>query len=299
VRADRTSHRHHRFDLLGALTATGGVGLLAYAVSQTNEYAWGSAHTIGLLAGAAALLMYFVIHETLIATEPLMPLSIFKNRSVTGASVIGTLWFGALFSMFYFLSLYEQQVLHYSALKTGLTYLPLCAILIVFAGIAPLLVPRIGVRFVIALGSLIAVGGLLLLAQISPHGELWRDVIVPTLIVAPGIALLFVPTTIASVAGVPPALTGLASGLSIVSRTIGAAVVLAVLATLAANRTSDLVRTGHTLNAALTDGFKLGFTISAALMGVSVLAALLLFGDEGRGQRVNMAELTAVGIEES
>jgi EmrB/QacA subfamily drug resistance transporter len=297
LKADRPGHRHRRFDLLGALTATGGVGLLAYAVSQTNTYAWGSSRTISLLAAAAALLLYFVIHETLIASDPLMPLSIFKNRSVTGASVIGTLWFGALFSMFYFLSLYEQQVLHYAALKTGLTYLPLCAILIVFAGVAPLLVPRIGVRFVLALGSLVAVAGLLLLAQISPHGDLWRDVIAPTLIVAPGIALLFVPTTIASVAGVAPDLTGLASGLSLVSRTTGAAVVLAILATLATNRTDDLVRTGHALDVALTDGFKLGFTISAALMGVAVLAALLLFGDEGRGQKVNLAELAAVGIE--
>ncbi len=298
LKADRIAHRHRRFDLLGALAATGGTGVLAYAVSQTNEYAWGSSRTIGLLAGAAALLVYFVIHETRIAAEPLVPLSIFKNRSVTAAGVIGTLWFGALFAMFYFLSLYEQQVLHFSALRTGLSYLPFCAVLVVFTGIAPLLVPRIGIRFVMALGSLAGGAGLLLLAQtISPHGDLWRDVIGPMLVVAPGLALLFVPTTIAAVSGVAPALTGLASGLSIVSRTIGGAVVLAILATLATNRTNHLVRTGHALSAALTEGFKLGFTISAALMGVSVLAALLLFRNEGRGQRVNLAELAAVGFE--
>jgi hypothetical protein len=183
-------------------------------------------------------------------------------------------------------------------LRTGLTYLPFCAALIVFTGIAPLLVPRIGIRFVMAIGSLVGGGGLLLLAQtISPHGDLWRHVIVPMLVVAPGLALLFVPTTIAAVSGVPPALTGLASGLSIVSRTIGGAVVLAILATMATNRTDHLVRTGHALNAALTDGFRLGFTISAALMGVSALAALLLFRNEGRGQRVNLAALAAAGIE--
>ncbi|HXT37244.1 MAG TPA: MFS transporter [Chloroflexota bacterium] len=299
LKADRPTHRHRRFDLLGALTATGGVGLLAYAVSQTNEHAWGSSRTIGLLAGAAALLVYLVIHETLIAGEPLIPLSIFKNRSVTGANVIGTLWFGALFSTFYFLSLYEQQVLHYSALKTGLAYLPLCAIFIPFTGIAPVLVPRVGVRFVLALGSLIAIGGLLLLARISPHGDLWRDVIVPTLVLGSGLALLFVPTTIAAVAGVLPSQTGLASGLSLVTRNVGAAVVLAVLATLATNRTDHQLQAGHALNAALTDGFKLGFTISAVMMGVSVLAALLLFRNEGRGQRVNMAELAAAGIEDA
>jgi EmrB/QacA subfamily drug resistance transporter len=298
LKADRSVHHHQRFDLLGALSATAGVGLLAYAVSQTNQYAWGSSRTISLLAGAAALLVYLVIHETLIAKEPLIPMSIFKNRSVTGASVIGTLWFGALFSMFYFLSLYEQQVLGYSALKTGLAYLPLCAILIIFSGIAPLLVPRIGVRFVLALGSLITFGGLLLLAQISLYGGIWRDVIAPTLVVGPGLALLFVPTTIAAVAGVSPAQTGLASGLSLVTRTVGAAVVLAILATLATNRTDHLVRTGHALNSALVDGFKLGFTICAVMMGVSVLAAILLFRNEGRGQKVNMMELVAVGIEE-
>jgi EmrB/QacA subfamily drug resistance transporter len=298
VKADRPSHRHRRFDLLGALTATAGVGLLAYAVSQTNEHTWGSGRTIALLASAAALLVYLVIHETSIASEPLIPMSIFKNRSVTGANVIGTLWFGALFSTFYFLSLYEQQVLHYSALKTGLAYLPLCAIFIPFTAIAPVLVPRVGVRVILAVGSMIAIGGLLLLARISPHGDLWRDVIAPTLVLGSGLALLFVPTTIAAVAGVLPSQTGLASGLSLVTRNVGAAVVLAVLATLATNRTDHLLLTGHAINAALTDGFTLGFTISAALMGVSVLAALLLFRDEGRGQRVNMAELAAAGIEE-
>lgn len=298
LRADRLGHHHRRFDLLGALSVTGGVGLLAYAVSQTDQYAWGSSRTVGLLTGAAVLLMYFVIHEALIAKEPLIPLWIFKNRSLTGASVIGTLWFSALFAMFYFLSLYEQQVLHATALRTGLSYLPLCTIMIVFSGVAPLLVPRLGVRYVLALGSLIAVCGLLLAAHISPHGHIWPDVIPPTMIVAPGLALLFVPTTIAAVAGVAPALTGLASSISIVSRTVGAAVVLAVLATLAANRTDHLVRTGHPLNAALTDGFALGFTISAVLMSVAVVASLAFFRDEGRGQGMSMTELVAVGIEE-
>jgi EmrB/QacA subfamily drug resistance transporter len=295
--ADRPGQHHRRFDLLGALSVTAGVGLLTYAVSQTNAYAWGSSRTIGLLGGAIALLLYFVLHEALIAREPLVPLAIFKNRSLTGASIIGTLWFGALFAMFYFLSLYEQQVLHFTALKTGLTYLPLCTILIVFSGIAPVLVPRLGVRFVLACGSSIAVAGLLLLARISPHGDVWRDVIGPTLLVGPGLALLFVPTTIAAVAGVTPALTGLASSLSIVSRTVGAAVVLAILATVATNRTEHLARTGHALDVALTGGFTLGFTISAVLMGVSVLASLLLFRSEGRGQKVSMTELVAVGIE--
>ena len=225
-------------------------------------------------------------------------MSIFRNRSVAGANVIERCWFGtSLFAMFYFLSLYEQQVLHYSALKTGLAYLPLCALLILFTGLAPLLVPRAGVRIVVAAGSLIALAGLLLLAQVPPRGDLWRDIVAPTLVVGAGLGLLFVPMTMAAVAGVAPAQAGLAAGLSLVSRNVGAAVGLAILATVAGTRTDHLLRAGRAIDRALTEGFRLGFAISAALMGLAVVAALLLFRDEGRGQRVDLAALAAAGIE--
>ncbi|WP_433894034.1 MFS transporter [Streptomyces sp. CA-111067] len=296
--ADRPARRHRSFDTAGAVAVTAGFSLFAYAVSQTGEHPWGSARTIGLLAGSAALLGYLVVHETRIAQDPLIPFSIFANRSVTGANAVAALVGGGMVAMFYFISLYLQQTLHYSAVKAGLMYLPMTGTVLVFAGVAPLLVPLIGVRYVLVLGTLVAAAGLLVFAHDSPTGGLWRNVVLPSVLAGLGLALTFVPMTIASVAGVPPSMTGLASGLANVSRTAGGALGLSVTVSIAASRTAHRMAAGHPQATALSDGFTLGFTVSAAVMAAAAVAAFALFRGEGRGEKVDFMGLAAAGLDE-
>jgi len=179
---------------------------------QTQDHAWTSTRTISLLVAAIALLVGFLLHETTLARKPLVTFEIFKARAVTGANVVAVLVGAALLAMFYLLSLYEQQVLHYSALKTGLSYLPLTAMMTACAFLAPVRIPKIGIRAVILLGSIIATVGLVLFARMTPTGDLWSDVIGPSLVVGPGLALTFIPMNMAAVSGVEPENVGLASG---------------------------------------------------------------------------------------
>jgi EmrB/QacA subfamily drug resistance transporter len=295
LNADRPARTHRTFDLAGAVTATAGVTLLAYAVSQTSSHPWGSARTIALLATAGATIAVFALHEIRFAKEPLIPFSIFSNRSVRGANVVGALVGGSMFATFYFFSLYQQQVLHYSALKTGMAYLPLTGTLMVFAAITPVLVPRLGIRWLLVLGGVIGAAGTFMFAHDSPAGGLWGDVIIPSLVVAPGLALTFVPMTLAAVAGVPLADTGIASGLANVSRTVGGALGLSIITAIATERATSLLRGGDAVPAGLSDGFRLGFTISACVLAASALAAALLFRDEGRGKKVGIAEMVSGG----
>jgi predicted MFS family arabinose efflux permease len=275
---------------------TTGLSLLAYTVVQTGDHPWGSGRTLCLLVISAALLAYFVVHEAFVATEPLVPFTLFRNRSVTGANLLQVLAASSTFAMFYFLSLYEQQVLHYSALKTGLVFVPLTAGIIVFAGLGPVLIPRIGVRFAVIIGAVISTGGLLLFAGISPTGGLVGNIIVPSVIVSGGFAILLIPLTIASVAGVAAEATGVASGLLNTTRQLGGALGLAVIGSITTTRTEGRLHAGQAVESALSDGFRLGFAISAGLMAITVVAALLLLSDQGRGERVNLAELAAAGV---
>ncbi|EFC85328.1 MFS transporter [Parafrankia sp. EUN1f] len=293
---DRTT-RSHRFDVVGALVSTGGTALLIYGVLQASEHEWGSGRTIGLLAGAGVLLAYFVVHELFVAAEPLMTFSLFRNRSVSGANAVQALVAVALWAMLFFVTLYAQEVLHYSPLKTGLAYLPLAVTLLVAAPFGPLLVPKIGIRAVVAIGCAIVAGGLLLFTGISPDGGLGMNIILPSVVVSLGFAILFVPINIAAVTGVPAQSTGIAAALLNVSRYVGGSLGFAVIATLAESRTDDAVRAGDAAAVALTEGFKLGFVITAVTMVVGVLAALLLFREDGRGEKVDLAAVQSAAIE--
>jgi EmrB/QacA subfamily drug resistance transporter len=179
LRDDRPAQRHRRFDMAAALTSTAGLGLLTYTVVQTDAHPWHSAWTFGLLAGAGALLAYFVVHELVFAAEPLLPFSLLRNRAVTGANTVSALSGAGLVSVFYFATLYQQQVLGYSALKTGLDYLPLTGVFIAVVGLGPVLIPRIGIRYVTAAGCLVSAGSLVLLTRITPAGTLLGSVILP------------------------------------------------------------------------------------------------------------------------
>jgi predicted MFS family arabinose efflux permease len=281
-----------RFDLIGAVSVTAGSSLLAYAVVQTGSHPWGSARTVVLLAAAAVLLGYFVVHERFVAASPLMPVALWRSRSVTGANVVSALLSSAVFAMFYSTTLYMQQVLGYSALRTGLAYLPLGLSILIAAGLAPALVSRAGVRLVAAAGAVLGLAGLLLFARIPAHGQLLTDILIPSVIVGLGGGLLLLGTTIAAMSGAPAEHHGVASALLNVSRQLGGALGLAAISTVVADFAA---RSAGPAPAALTAGFRAGFSVSAALVGLALLTALTLLRSDGRGERVNLVELQANG----
>jgi EmrB/QacA subfamily drug resistance transporter len=281
-----------QFDLIGALSVTAGSSLLAYAVVQTGSHSLGSGRTIGLLAGAAVLLGYFVLHERFVAASPLMPPELWHNRSMAGANLVSALLSSAVFAMFYSTTLYMQQVLGYSALRTGLAYLPLGLSILIAAGLAPALVSRIGVRLVAAAGAALSLAGLVLFSRIPADGQLLTDIVLPSVIVGLGGGLVLLSTTIAAMSGVSAERQGVASALLNVSRQLGGALGLAAIATVAAGVTA---RSAGSLPVALTAGFRAGFSISAALVGLAAVTALVLLRDDGRGQRVNLVELQTHG----
>jgi len=280
------------FDMAGAVSVTAGASLLAYAVAQTTGAGWGSGRTIGLLCGAAALLAYFVYHEAR-AAAPLIPLSLWRNRSVTGANVVSALQASALFAVFYATTLYMQQVLHYSALRTGLAYVPFGLSILVAAGIAPAVVTAAGIRVTSVAGSAVSLAGLVLLARVPAGGHLLTDIIVPTVIVGLGGGTVIVPTSIAAMSGVTADRHGVASALLNVSRQLGGALGLAVIATVVASSTARSAAAGQSMVTALTAGFHAGFALSAALVAATIVIAAALLREDGRGERVNLVELQA------
>jgi predicted MFS family arabinose efflux permease len=272
------------FDIPGAVTVTAGLALLVYAVVDAVNSGWGSSTTLLRLAGAAVLLIAFVVIE-LRQRDPLMPFSILRLRTLRGANIVGLLIGMSLFSMFFFISLYLQDVLHYSAIKTGLSYLPLAVGIILSAGIASQLTTRMGFKPPLVAGMLLVAGALLWFAQVPANGGSFvSDVLGPSLIAAVGLGLSFVPVTIAAVAGTKPSEAGLASGLINTSQQVGGALGLAILATIANSRTQDALRSGvHSANIALTNGFDRAFLIGSgfAVLGAA-LAVLLISGRDSR-----------------
>ncbi|HEX6518524.1 MAG TPA: MFS transporter [Streptosporangiaceae bacterium] len=293
--ADVVSGPRRRFDIAGTITVTAGASLLAYAVVQTGSHPWGSARTLGLLAGAIALIGYFLVHERFVAVQPLMPLALWRNRSVVGANVVSALLSSAVFAMFYSTTLYQQQVLGYSALRTGVAYIPLGLSILVAASLGPVLVPRIGVRFTTAIGSLIATGGMVLLTGLPVAANLFTHLILPEVIVGFGAGMAFIPSSIAALAGVPAERNGVASALLNVSRQLGGGLGLAVISTIVASGTTHALAAGNSSATAMTTGFHGGFMVSTGLMIASVVAALILLREDGLGQTVNLVELQAAG----
>src|SRR5947209_5029228 len=244
------------FDLPGAVTVTAGLALLVYAVVEAVNVGWGSSTTLLRLAGAAILLISFIVIERR-ARHPLMPFSIFRLRTLRGANIVGLLIGMSLFSMFFFISLYLQDVLGYSPIKTGLAYLPLAVGIILSAGAASQLVTRLGFKPPLIAGLLLIAGGLLWFSQVpAPGGAYLGDVLGPSLLAAVGLGFAFVPVTIAAVTGTEPHEAGLASGLINTSQQVGGALGLAILATVANSHTQDLFHSGvHNASVALTKGY--------------------------------------------
>ena len=273
------------FDIAGAITVTAGLSLLVYSLVDANQAGWGSGQTITLIAISVALLIGFVAIERR-TRAPLVPLpGIFRHRSITGINVTALLIAMALFSMFFFISLYMQQVLGYDALEAGLAYLPLAVGIIVSAGIASQLVTRYSVRPVLITGLLLTAVGLLWFSQISVGGSYVGDILFPSLISAFGLGFAFVPMTIAAVAGVEAHEAGLASGLINTSQQVGGALGLAVLAAIANSRRETLTEAGTALPSALTEGFQVALTVGAGFAVLGAVLALLLVGRGDREER--------------
>ena len=271
----RAESETRTFDIPGALAVTAGLSVLVYALVEAPDAGWGSGQTIGLLALSAGLLAAFVAIE-LRSAAPLMPFSIFRNRTLTGANVVGILTGASLFSMFFFISLYMQNVLGFSAIEAGLAYLPLAVSIIISAGVASQLVTRVGFKPILVVGMLFVSGGLIWFSQISAGGSFLADVLGPSLLAAVGLGFAFVPQTIAAMSGVADRDAGLASGLINTSQQIGGALGLGVLTSIAFSTIGDLAAQGETGPAALTEGYADAFTVGAGIGLLGVVATFLL-----------------------
>jgi EmrB/QacA subfamily drug resistance transporter len=278
-------HAERSFDVAGAVTATGGLMTLVYAIVKAQSDGWTSALTLGTFASAAILLAAFIAIERR-ASAPLVRLNIFRVRSLTAANVVMLLVASGLFAMFFFNSLYLQRVLHYGPLKAGLAFLPFTAGIIVSAGLASQFAPRIGVRPVAVVGMIITALGMALLARIPVHGVYVSDVMPSIILTSLGLGAVFVPLTLIATTGLEDTDQGLASGLFNTSQQVGGALGLAILSTIAASRTSG------TSAAALVHGFHWAFA-GGALFVLGGLVAMLLLLRRRDVERIQAAAVPA------
>ncbi len=273
----RAEKRPDTADIGGAVSVTAGLLVLVFAIVKTGAYGWTSGRTLGLLALAVALLVAFVVIE-LRSKAPLIRLGIFRARSLTSSNVAMLFVISGLFAMFFFASIYVQEILGYSPLKAGLAFVPITAGIVIGAGLAQQLIRMLGVRRVPLLGIALAATGLVLLGTIPTHGTYLPDLLPGLMLVSIGMGLTFVPLTLIATTNIHPEDAGLASGIFNTSQQVGGAIGLAALSTLAASRTSHVL--GGIANpssdrhaAALVDGFQAAFLAGAGLM---VLAAVLV-----------------------
>jgi len=253
-----------RFDPLGAITVTGGLLLLVYALSNAPNVGWGAARTVTLLALSAASLLAFLVVETRVEA-PLLPLRIFRLRTVAAANAVGLLLGGSFFGFIFVGTLYMQQVLGYSALQTGVAWLAASLTSVALAGLSQLLVTRGSAGPVMALGMALIGGGALWATQVPVHGHFWSALAGPFFIAGAGTAFGFIPISIAGLAGVAEREAGLASGLLNTSQQLGGAIGVAIASTVAATHLKTLLGEGDSVNAALTGGFQWAFWVCGAI----------------------------------
>ena len=267
--------RTKTFDALGAVLITSSLMVLVLGITQANRWGWGSAATWTTFAISAALLVAFLAWERG-REEPLVPFSIFRVRTVLGANVTGFILGTVLFAMFLLLTLYMQLVLNMSPLETGFGYLAVAGTAIIWANVSAVLVNRVGVKPVLLIGMSLLSVGLLLFTQVSVDGSYWTDLFPGFLVIGLGMPFVFVPVTIAAVAGVSHDQMGLASGLINTSQQIGGALGIAVLSAIATSTTSDAISGGTAQPQALVDGFTRAFWVAAIAAAVGV-AAIAIF----------------------
>ncbi len=273
VSSDSQRRRLENFDALGAVLATGGMLLLVYALVEAPTVGWSKGRTIAELAGAIVLLAAFVIDE-LRHRNPLAPLSIFKVNGLAFADVTQLIAFAGFLAMFFFLTLYMQNVLHYSPIQTGVAYLPVCFVIGGSAGIASQMLTRVGTRPVIIAGALIASGGIYWLSRIPVGGSFVSDLLPGMVIMSLGMGPMFVGVTTAANSGVPADKAGLAAALVNASQQLGGALGLAIFTALATSHTNHLLMAHVAPTHALNSGLQRGLLASAIFLLASAFIAI-------------------------
>jgi EmrB/QacA subfamily drug resistance transporter len=295
ISGERSRAQLANFDLLGSILATGGMLLLVFTLVEAPDQGWGAPRTIAEFAGAFSLLAAFVVNEHR-NRNPLLPLSIFRTRGLAAADVTQLIAFAGFLAMFFFLTLYMQNVLGYSAIQTGGAYIPLTVGVGIAAGITSQLLPRIGTRPLIVTGSLIASGGVVYLSRIPVDGSYLSDLLPGMMIMSLGLGAVFVSVTAAANAGVPADRAGLAAALLNASQQVGGALGLAIFSAIATSRTSDLLASHVATAEALTSGFQRALVASSLFLLAAAFVALRVAntrGDEPRADSEAERELEA------
>ncbi|HSW66260.1 MAG TPA: MFS transporter [Bacillota bacterium] len=283
-----SEEKHNNLDLPGALTVTAGLMLLVYALVKAPSYGWLSHTTLLFLGGAIALLVTFVINEKY-AKHPLIPLSIFKIRNVSGADLMQLPMMAAMFSTFYFTSLYLQSILRYSPVRTGLSFLVMPVVLAVAATNAPRLVQKVGYKKILMTAPLLVTAALFWLGHVPVQGDYWTHVMPPLVLMALGMGFTFVSVTIAATSGVPHNKSGLASGLLNTSQQVGGALGLAILSGVAASSTTRFL-TSHAASpamkaAATVHGFHDAYFVGACFAATAAVLAALVIKQQSPGAK--------------
>jgi len=280
VRESRADLPERYFDVAGAATITAGLMLLVYGMTRATQHGWGASTTIALLAASAVLIVSFFLIESR-SREPLLPLRIFRLRTLAGSNLSAVVTTGAIFSMFFLLTLYMQQVLHYSAIKTGVAYIGLTLTTIALSTVSQGLVTRLGVRMVLPAGLALLTVALVLFAQLPVDGHYFSDMFPAFIISGVALALAFIPMSIGALTGVRPADAGIASGLISTSQQVGGAIGVAAATTIATTSATNYVNSHGVASAvngtALVHGFQIAFYALAASAAIgAVLAALVI-----------------------
>jgi EmrB/QacA subfamily drug resistance transporter len=275
VPESRLHGARRRYDPLGAITVTGALVMVVYAISQAPAVGWTAARTLALLASAAALLAAFVVIEAR-AEAPLLPLRLFRLKTLAGSNAVGFLLGASFYGYIFIGTLYMQQVLAYSALKAGLAWLAASLTSVAFAGLSQALVTRGSAKLVMAAGMAMIGGGVLWATQAPEHGNFWSSLAGPFIVVGIGTAFAFIPVSIAALAGIAKHEAGLASGLLNTSQQLGGAVGVAIASTIAATHASTLLHQGAIPAAALTSGFQWAFWACGAIGLAAVPVTFLL-----------------------
>jgi EmrB/QacA subfamily drug resistance transporter len=272
----RLDTARRRFDALGALAGTTGLVALVYAISQAPQYGWGAARTIAVLAASVALLVAFLAIESRVEA-PVLPLSIFRQRTLAGANAAGLLLGASFFAFFFVGTLYMQQVLHYSALQSGVAWLATSLSSIALVGVSQRLVTRGGAKIVMVIGMALIGAGLIWATRVPTHGHFLANLAGPFAVAGAGTAFAFIPISIAALAGVAEHQAGLASGLMNTSQQLGGAIGVAIASSIAAAHTKALLHAGHAAPTALTDGFQRALWVlgAIALLAVPAIFALI------------------------
>jgi EmrB/QacA subfamily drug resistance transporter len=300
LRESKAALEHRHFDFAGAASITAGLMVLVYAITRASESGWSEGWTVGLLAASIALVIAFVGIESR-SPAPLLPLRIFRLRTLSAANATMLMIGSVAFGQFFLMTLYLQEVLHYSAIKTGLAFIAITVTIAIGSNVGQALTTRLGVRRVLTAGMLLSAAAGVLYAQMPVDGEYFTNVFPGLVLGGIGLALSFIPVTIASLAGVQPADAGIASGLINTTRQIGGSLGLAAVTTIAASATSSYLHAHAAVDraAALQHGFQIAFYMLVGLSAAGAIIAGMFVESASKQRPAERAESQALAFEEA